>query len=251
MINKGTVNSPLQKNTECCHRQDISVQEEENTISNSGIGSKTTITTHTQIFQPATIYKAACIDFYLKRYKCKLITSEFRYGVSQLVTDLLILTQRNTISIEIKSENDDLRRVKNQIQESIKNFNLTIVFADSKHKDALLALLPIEAGLTIFHNGNCKVIRPPKRNNVIHQELVYSIPASFLKSFFKIKQNMDSDKLRNYVLDKFDNQITICLRAFLNHKFSVNYSQFMHDRGQHTHIEDIPTLTMKDCIEIK
>ena len=251
MINREIIDNPLLGNTANSPRKNASVQDIKNMTSDSPMVSNLTIDDHNHHFSPATIYKAACIDFYLKKYKCELITSEFRYGISQLVTDLLILTQRNTISIEIKSGNDDLRRVENQIHESIKNFNLTIVFADSKHKDALLAVLPIEAGLTIYHNGNYEVVRPPKRNNVIPQELVSSIPASFLKAFFMIKQNMDSDKLRKYVLEKHCKRIMVCFRAFLNHKFSVNYYQFLRDRGLHTHIEDIPTLTMKDYIEIK
>lgn len=251
MINREIIDNLILGNTANSPRQDVSVLDVKDTTSESPMGANSPTDDHNHHFSPATIYKAACIDFYLKKYKCELITSEFRYGISQLVTDLLILTQRNTISIEIKSGNDDLRRVENQIQESIKNFNLTIVFADFKHKDALLTLLPIEAGLTIYHNGNYEIVRPPKRNNVIPQELVSSIPASFLKAFFMIKQNMDSDKLRKYVLEKHGNRIMVCFRAFLNHKFSVNYSQFLRDRGLHTHIEDIPTLTMKDFIEIK
>ncbi len=251
MFNKEMVSSSIPQKTINCPKQEAAAQEGKDALTNNRIGLNSQINTYTCIVQPSTIYKAACIDYYLKRYKCKLITSEFRYGISQLVTDLLIITNRNTISIEIKSENDDLRRVKNQIQESIKNFNLTIVFADFKHKDNLLMTLPEEVGLTIFHNGKCEVVRSPKRTNVRPQELVSSIPAFFLKSYFRIKQNIDSDKLRKHILEIHGDRVMACFRAFINHKFSANYSQFLHDRGQHTHIEDIPTLTMKGFIEIK
>lgn len=251
MAYKKTSNSSLYDYDKTYHNQGATIRDDNNPTLNNSNELKSSIDIHLPVVQPSIIYKASCIDFFIKRYKCKLITSEFRYGSSQLVTDLVILTKRNTISIEIKSEYDDLRRVTNQVQESLKNFNLTIVFADSKHKDALLSLLPIDAGITIFHKGHCEVVRSPKRKNVIPHELVSSIPASFLRSFFRIKKNLDSDKMRGYVLDEYSTRILECFRAYLDHKFSDNYCRFLLDRGQYTHIEDIPTLTMKDLIEIK
>ncbi|WP_289753356.1 hypothetical protein [uncultured Duncaniella sp.] len=202
------------------------------------------------LYQPSALYKAICIDFFIKKYKCELITSEFRYGLSQLVTDLVIVTPRNAISIEIKTEQDDLRRLRVQIQEARKNFNLTIVFAASKFKKELLSLLPSDVGITIVEGDVCKIVRNPKRNQPIEKELIASIPAVFLRSYFNISNNLDSDRTRLYVLDKHTHRIEECFRAFLKYKFEKNYRQFLADRGNQTHMDDIPTLTMKNFIEI-
>ncbi len=202
------------------------------------------------LYQPSALYKAICIDFFIKKYKCELITSEFRYGLSQLVTDLVIVTPRNTISIEIKTEQDDLRRLKVQIQEARKNFNLIIVFAASKFQEELLSLLPSDVGITVLEGDVCKIVRNPKRNQPIEKELIASIPAAFLRSYFSIPNNLDSDRTRSYALDKHTHRIEECLRAFLKYKFEKNYTQFLADRGDQTHMDDIPTLTMKNFIEI-
>lgn len=202
-------------------------------------------------YPPSALYKAICIDFYIKKYKCQLITSEFRYGISQMITDLVIITPRNTVSIEIKTEQDDLRRLHSQIIESRKNFNLTIVFAASQYKEELLSILPQDVGITVLEKEKCKIIRAPQRNEPSYLELVASIPAFFLRSYFKIPNHLDSDKTRVYVIKKYINHIQECFRAFLKHKFIKNYNQFLSDRGEKTHIDDIPTLTMKNIIEIR
>ena len=203
-----------------------------------------------QTYPPSVFYKAECIDFYLKKYKCLLITNEFRYGINQLITDLVLLTPRNTVSIEIKTEQDDLRRIETQISESRKHFNLTIVFAALKHKDELLSILPLDVGITIFNCGRCQIIRSPKRNTPIISEIVASIPAVFLRNYFKINSHFDSDKVRLTVLENHSSRINECFSNYLKHKFAKNYMQFLCDRGEQTHVEDISTLTMKGTIEI-
>lgn len=203
-----------------------------------------------QPYPPSVFFKAVCIDFYLKKYKCQIITSEFRYGINQLVTDLLILTSRNTISIEIKTEHDDLRRLEGQISESRKHFNLTIVFAAAKHKAELLATLPSDIGITIFDNGRCKIVRTPKRNIPDISEIIASIPALFLRKYFKIHSQIDSDKVRQEVLEHYAPKIRGCFSEYIITKFSKNYIQFLYDRGEQTHVDDISTLTMRSIIEI-
>ena len=220
-----------------------------NNPSNSTI-MKETCDYSNQAYPPSVFYKAACIDFYLKKYKCKIITSEFRYGINQFVTDLLILTSRNTISIEIKTEHDDLRRLEGQISESRKHFNLTIVFAAAKHKAELLATLPSDIGITIFDNGQCKIVRTPKRNIPDISEIIASIPALFLRKYFKIHLQVDSDKVRQEVLEHHRPKIKECFSEYITNKFSKNYIQFLYDRGEQTHVDDISTLTMKSIIEI-
>lgn len=202
-------------------------------------------------YPPSALYKAICIDFYIKKYKCQLITSEFRYGISQMITDLAIVTPRNTVSIEIKTGQDDLRRLHSQIVESRKNFNLTIVFAAAQYMDELLSILPQDVGITILEKENCKIVRAPRRNEPLASELVASIPVVFLRSYFKIPNNLDSDKSRVYVLKRYANHIHECFRTFMKQRFVKNYNQFLSDRGKKTHIDDLPTLTMKNVIEIK
>lgn len=224
--------------------------EEAETIGNDNSNESKVGLSHSA-FPPSVLYKALCIDYYIKKYECQIIASEFRYGINQLVTDLVLLTPRNIISIEVKTESDDLRRLNAQVSEARKNFNFTIVFASSKHKSELVDLLPSDVGITILENGSCKHIRAPKRNNPLASELVASMPATFLRAYYKLPQNLDSDRIRLLVLKEHKQSVYGCLRTYLKQKYSDNYQRFLLDRGEKTHIEDIPILNMKNSIDIR
>lgn len=197
----------------------------------------------------AVSYKCRCIDFYLRRYNCQLIASEFRYGKSQLVTDLLLLTSKNVVSIEIKAENDDLRRLNNQILEAQKNFNYIIVFSAVKHVDSLLSILPPDVGITSFEKDKITVIRNPQRHSLQLDAVIWSIPIAFLRKYFVVPIEYNSDQTREYILTKFKRDIISAYREFLHSRFQTKYIQFMSDRGEETHVEDIPILSMKEYIE--
>lgn len=196
-------------------------------------------------------YKAMCIDFYLKRLKCQIIGSEFRYGIAQLITDLIIVTPKNTISIEIKTEQDDLRRILRQATEASKVFNQVIIFISSKHEMEAINILPHNIGITTVLDNCCKIARIPQRNIPLPSELLASIPASFLRSYFNITGCMDSDELRQHILEHNASEMNTCFRKYLVRKYLKNYSQFLSDKGSITHMEDIPILTMKTEIEFK
>lgn len=196
----------------------------------------------------AISYKCKCIDFYLKRFSCELIASEFRYGKLQLVTDLLFLTVKNIISIEIKAEHDDLRRLYNQIIEAKKNFNFIIVFAAAKHIESLLTMLPADVGITSFIDNKITIIRTPKRHILQSEEIIWGIPIAYLRRHFIVSSDYNSDETRDYILTKYKHRIPSVYREYLHSKFQTKYTQFLSDRGEETHLEDIPVLSMKEYI---
>lgn len=197
----------------------------------------------------ANSYKCKCIDFYLRKFKCQLIASEFRYGKLQLITDLLILTTKNVVSIEIKAEHDDLRRLCNQVIEAQKNFNLIIVFSAAKHLNSLLSILPPEIGITVYEKNKITVIRNPQRLPLQMDAVIWSIPIIFLRKYFIVPCEYNSDETREYILRHFQGKIVFVYREFLRSRFQSKYIQFMSDRGVETHVEDIPILSMKEYIE--
>lgn len=196
----------------------------------------------------AISYKCKCIDFYLKKFSCELIASEFRYGRLQLVTDLLLLTIKNIISIEIKAEHDDLRRLNCQVQEAKKNFNYIIVFSAAKHVESLLSALPGDVGITSFIDNKVTIIRPPKRHTLQSEEIIWGIPIAYLRKYFIVPYDYNSDDTRDYILNKYKNKIPSVYRDYMRSKFQTKYAQFLSDRGEETHLEDIPVLSMKEYI---
>ena len=197
----------------------------------------------------AISYKCKCIDFYLKKYNCELIASEFRYGKLQLITDILVLTTRNVVSIEVKAEHDDLRRLYNQVIEARKNFNFVIVFAAAKHIDSLLSILPTGIGITSFIDDKITIIRTPQRYALQLDAIIWSIPTTFLRKYFKVPSEYNSDQAREYILTTQKSKIQSVYREFLRSKFQTKYAQFISDRGEETHLEDIPVLSMRECID--
>lgn len=183
--------------------------------------------------------------------KCSLIVNELRYGKLQLVTDLLFLTSKNIVSIEIKTDKDDLRRLENQIAEAKKNFNKIIVFAAEKHLKSLLLILPSEVGITIMANNKIKIVRHPKRFIVEDEELLYSMPSNFLKKSFFVPASYNSDQTRDFILSQPHSKINCVYRNYLIDKYGNKFKIFLSDRGTETHIEDIPLLSIGESVENK
>ena len=197
----------------------------------------------------ASSYKCKCIDFYLGHYSCSIIANEFRYGKAQLVTDLLLLTSKNLISIEIKAENDDLRRLRKQIDEAKKNFNLVIVFAAEKHLSSLLNILSPDVGISILSENKVLIVRSPQRHDIDENEILYSMPLSYLRKNFKVPYELNSDLAREFILAKAKAKINTVYRKYIISKYQNKFKIFLSDRGTETHIEDIPILSIRENIE--
>lgn len=65
----------------------------------------------------AEYIKCLFIDYLLSKDEDSIIGNEFMYGIKRKLVDLVVLKKHKTIAVEVKSNNDNLIRLEEQIKE--------------------------------------------------------------------------------------------------------------------------------------
>ncbi|KAA6349405.1 hypothetical protein EZS27_003118 [termite gut metagenome] len=91
------------------------------------------------------------------------IGNEIMYGTKRKLIDLLILKDNQLTAIEIKADNDDLRRIEEQINESKKIFDYIIVCTTMIHFEKIMHLLSNDIGIYSVNKHSINIVRKPKK----------------------------------------------------------------------------------------
>ena len=146
----------------------------------------------------ADFIKCHFIDFLLSKNSKIIIGNEVMYGTKRNVVDLINIQNDKITAIEIKSNNDTLSRIYNQIEEYRKIFNYVIIVTTDKFKEKILTSTTNDIGIYIINSDfSISLIRKPKlQKERIKLEMLYSINSKFLMKLgnFSYKKVM-SDKL--------------------------------------------------------
>lgn len=195
----------------------------------------------------AEYIKAKIIDFIIVRNPEIILGNEVMYGTKRKLVDLLMLDTSNLIGIEIKSSTDDLRRLDKQIEEYSKIFNYTIICSTNKHFSELQKVIPKEVGLMLFTNDKIELKRKPRLKKTLDKkEILYTIPSSFLRKEYKIKNNSaNSDEVRSSLLKLSHSQLQTLLYRYFREKLYANFKMFSEIKGEQCHTDDIPLLSLK------
>lgn len=195
----------------------------------------------------AEYIKTKIIDFLLNKNADIILGNEVMYGTKRKLVDLLMLDTSNLIGIEIKSSTDDLRRLDKQIEEYNKIFNYTIICSTNKHFSELQKIIPKEVGLMLFTNDKIELKRKPiLRKKLDKREILYTIPSSFLRKEYRIKNNSaNSDEVRSFLLKLSYTELQILLYRYFKGKLYTNFKMFNEIKGDECHIDDIPLLSLK------
>lgn len=195
----------------------------------------------------AEYIKTKIIDFLIDRNSDLILGNEVMYGTKRKLVDLLMLDTSNLIGIEIKSSTDDLRRLNKQIEEYNKIFNYTIICSTNKHFSELQNIIPKEVGLMLFTKDRIELKRKPiLRKRLDKKEILYTIPSSFLRKEYKIKNNSaNSDEVRSLLLKLPHSQLQVLLYRYFREKLYGNFKMFSNIKGEQCHIDDIPLLSLK------
>lgn len=194
----------------------------------------------------AEFIKSQLIDFFIMDLTNDLfIGNEVMYGTKRKLVDLLVLTNNKLTAIEIKADNDDLRRMQEQIEESKKIFNYIIVCTTTTHIEKTKQLLPNDIGIYCFNEGSIDKIRKPQKQRKLDKtEMLYSINANFLKKNLSLSTNkINSDEVRQQYIKKSTDKIHTLFVDYMQKKIQSKYELFLQNRGEHTHIDDIPLLS--------
>lgn len=130
----------------------------------------------------AEYIKCKFIDFMLSKNYELIIGNELMYGIKRKLVDLVVLKNNKIFAVEIKSNSDNLNRLKEQIEEYKKVFNYVLVVTTEKFKNRILDTVSSDIGVYIIEADlSLHKIRSPRIQNDRNKiEILYSINAKFL-----------------------------------------------------------------------
>jgi hypothetical protein len=172
------------------------------------------------------------------------IGNEVMYGTKRKLIDLLILKDNQLTAIEIKADNDDLRRVQEQINESKKIFDYVVVCTTMVHLEKTKQLLSNDIGIYSVNEQGIEIVRKPKKQKKIDKtEMLFSINSNFLRKNLKSTANINSDEVRQQYIKESTTKIHNLFIDYLHQKVQSKFNLFLQNRGEYTHIDDIPLLS--------
>lgn len=197
------------------------------------------------INKSAEYIKALVIDLYIKEEKNILIGNEVMYGIKRKVVDLLILSNNRLIAIEIKGDNDSLKRIEEQVEEYKKIFDYVIICTTDVHLKKLENVLSKDIGIYLVREDKIiKIKKPLLQKKRDKSEMLHTINTKYLKQLSnKNMHSLNSDEIRSYYSQKSIEKIHQILYFYLSIKLEYKYKIFMSDRGKYTLIDDIPLLS--------
>lgn len=198
----------------------------------------------------AEYIKATVIDWLLEVHPLVTIGNEVMYGSKRKLVDLLAIVDNQTIAIEIKSNSDNLNRLPEQILEYCKIFDKVIIFTSASHLIGINRQISKNVGLYVIDNSLKKIQAPHLNRSLDKLEMLYSISSGFLKKRYPQYRNLNSTEIRNKLLKKGKTTIHDLLVSFYKERLSERFHYFMNERGEYTHIDDIPTLSSLTRIEL-
>lgn len=192
--------------------------------------------------------KASLIDYLLDKFGEEIIIgSEIMFARKRALADLVVLHNQLVHAYEIKSPNDDFRRLPLQIIEYNKVFDYVSVVTTEKHLQRAIELTPVYNGIyLITNNDTVEVYRHPILNqSKSKEEILASLTIKFLVEHFKIHYpKSNSAEIRRSLLAHDIVELSNALCRFLNDRTAVKYTTFLKERGKATHYEDISLLSM-------
>ncbi len=194
----------------------------------------------------ADYIKGTFIDFLLSQNEDFIIGNEIMYGTERRLVDLLLLKKNRITAIEIKSDNDNLKRFTDQITEYKKIFNYVIVLTTEKHLDKIKKITPLDVGIYVIQeNSSINKIRSPKlQKDREKNEILYSINSKYLKKVSNPKyKKLNADDIRSQFSKRSFKYLQSLYFTYLEEKIDPCFAFFMEERGSVTHIEDLNILS--------
>lgn len=196
--------------------------------------------------------KSIIIDYYLESDQKCLIGNELKYGTKGYFTDLIFLSNNLITAFEIKAGNDDFRKIRKQLDNYKKVFDLLYLVITEKHLPEALHILRQGEGLIIIKPDNAiQFYQPPSiiRKNY-KKEILYSITIKYLKKYFNLSNNVSSNEFRDGLMKKKLSEIKDAYYNYLIERLDKKNSVFLSERGKKTHYEDVSILSFNEKLEL-
>lgn len=201
--------------------------------------------------KPADLIKARVIDFLIELFDGVIIGNEVKYGSSRKVVDLLALYNNETYAIEIKSSQDDLRRLPVQLAEYSRIFDHTIVFSTNEHLSRIRSLTKNSVSLyEVDADGGIDGKYLRRKNRTQKGEMLATMNSSFLRKQLRIVKTLNSDDIRRKAMRYNKVLIHALLYDYFKAKLSAPFKLFLEERsGERTEIDDIIILSNRILVD--
>lgn len=197
--------------------------------------------------RPADTIKMAVIKYLIEEYPGIVIGNEVMYGTTGNVVDLLSLYLGETYAIEIKSEKDNTKRLKEQMKEYSNTFDHTFIFTSTKHLSEILSMAPPRVSVYEVCNENIKKIKySNKKNRPIKKEMVHSISTSFLRNYLSKKEKVPTNSIRDKIVKKYKREeIRRILYLFFEKKITDGFNLFLQEMNNSISSDNLSLLSAK------
>lgn len=206
----------------------------------------------------ADIIKAKFIDYVLNEdlftdSKNLCIGQEVMYGVNKMFADIVVIANDKLYAIEIKAQNDSFKRLENQLLNYKQIFDYVYVIVTKNHLDGLDKISTNDFGVLLINEDQTFTrIRSTKKNSKISKEDVLgTIPATYLRKYFSVTAKMDADTLRAKLLKQSTLKLKTALLSYMKSKIVYKYENFLNDKGKMSHYEDISILSLRNYSILK
>jgi hypothetical protein len=177
---------------------------------------------------------------------------EVSFSANKRKADLVVMG-KELHAFEIKGDQDNLRKLKNQISDYNKTFDRVSIVTSIRHLVKIRKLVSRYTGLITVKDNNFKVIRKTKlRRRLNKQSLLMFFPKTEVASLLGLSKldKYSTDKVRFMAQKLSLRKIRRASLALLKKRYGKLFGLFMSDKGDIIHIDDLLSLTgkVKDLI---
>ncbi|WP_321479719.1 sce7726 family protein [uncultured Bacteroides sp.] len=206
----------------------------------------------------ADIIKAKFIDYVLNEGlftdpENLCIGQEVMYGINKMLADMVVIANDKLYAIEIKAQNDSFKRLENQLLNYKQIFDYVYVVVTKNHLAGLENISTNDFGvLVIDENFVFNQIRHPKKvTRISKEDVLGTMPATYLRKCFSITAKMDADTLRARLMKQSALKLKTALLNYMKSKIVYKYENFLEEKGTMSHYEDISILSLRNYSILK
>ncbi|MFA5093479.1 MAG: sce7726 family protein [Candidatus Omnitrophota bacterium] len=162
------------------------------------------------------------------------IATEVLFSINRRKADLLILSNK-THTLEIKSDSDDLRKLKIQLNDYYKTFDKVSVITTLKNINKIKKIITQDTGIILFNNEKFKIIKTAKLNKKLDKHsLLMFLPKIELLNLCASKniRKLSTDEIRNKLRHQLTvNKIRAAAYLFLKKRYDKLFKFLLRDTG--------------------
>lgn len=201
------------------------------------------------------IIKARFIDYILNNFCADTICigQEVMYGTGRLFADLILVADGKLYAFEIKAHNDDLRRIENQLINYTKIFDFTYVITTNNHLASIKNIHQKKIGIYVFNSDGTisEERKAPEQKVFSKEDALNTIPALFLKKHFSLPSTWTADQVRKKLMNSKKEIIKNSLHAYMKSIISYKFENFIENKGEVVHFEDVSILSLRNYSVLK